>query len=57
MCLIWEEQSGDELVAEDGTVILEEGDVVRATSETSDGDGVAKKSMAGRRTTNPNGRE
>ena len=38
MGLTWEEKSGDEVIAEDGTVIIEEGGVVRARSDTSDGD-------------------
>lgn len=36
MGLGWEESCGDEILAADGTVIVEEGKVVRARSETSD---------------------
>ena len=43
MCLTWEQKSGDEVIAEDGTVIVEEGGVVRARSETSDGDGIGRE--------------
>ena len=40
MGLTWEEQSGDEILAEDGTVIVEEGKIVRARSDNSDGEAI-----------------
>lgn len=43
MGLTWEETSGDEVIAEDGTVIVEEGGVVRARSDTSDVDVTGRK--------------
>ncbi len=36
MGLGWEEQSGDTIIAEDGTEIVEEGSQVRARDESSD---------------------
>lgn len=37
MGLRWEEQKGDTVVAADGTRIIEEGKIVHALGETSDG--------------------
>ena len=36
MGLTWEAQSGNEIIAEDGTIIIEEGKVPRERSENSD---------------------
>ena len=37
MGLTWEAQSGNEIIAEDGTIIFDEGKVPRERSENSDG--------------------
>jgi NCS1 family nucleobase:cation symporter-1 len=42
MSLGWEEASGDRIVAEDGTEIIEEGKTVRAVGEISD-DGIERE--------------
>ena len=43
MGLTWEERSGDEIVAEDGTEIVEEGKMVRERSEKSDSEGIVRE--------------
>jgi NCS1 family nucleobase:cation symporter-1 len=44
MGLRWEEQQGDTIVAADGTQIVEEGKIVRALGETSDGPELGQES-------------
>jgi len=43
MDLTWEEKSGDRIVAEDGTEIVEEGKIVRERSEKLDSEAIVRE--------------